>query len=188
VNRWLLSLTWLCLIGAFTAAQPPTSEKEDLKRMQGKWYLVGGHLEGKKVGENEAAALDWAFAIQANRVTKFIKGQIQESYSLSLDPTKSPKEVDMVQLDGLAKGAKIRGIFAVEDDTLKFCLRERFNGRPGKFGAREGSEDVYWILWKFDPKAIVYRRSLVIRMVGFAMSPVVQAALVEGQKKSKTPP
>jgi uncharacterized protein (TIGR03067 family) len=154
-----------------------------LEKLRGRWVCVGGNRDGKKTGAAEAAALELVFEFKGDRLLAFSKGKIKVAYSVKLAPHKSPREIDTVAVEGQAQGTKSRGIYALDGETLKLCLRDRLNGRPGTFTVPEGSEDMYWLLRREVPKVFVYQRSLAARMLGFAVSPVVQAAVVEGHKK-----
>jgi uncharacterized protein (TIGR03067 family) len=182
VKHLLWHLCWLGVLAPWAPAQPPT-EKEELDRFQGIWNCVGGNVAGKKIDDKEAAKLGWSFNIQGNRLTKTINGKTVESFALKLFTYRNPKEVDLEQLDGRDRGEKSRGIYAMDDEILRLCLRTKINGRPRTFDVPEGVDDVYLVLKKFVPKVTVYRRSLVTRMTGFTVSPAVAAAVVEAEKK-----
>ena|SRR5579862_2378446 len=167
------------MFATLAAVQPPT-EKEDLERLQGNWKCIGGNITGKNFGETEAATMGMTFAFKGDRLQTFVKGQPTLTRSIKLTPHKSPREIDTVNLDP-AKPTKGRGIYALDGDMLQICLREDLNGRPGRFAVAEGTNDLLLILRKEKPFA--YRRSLVTQLLGYAVSPVVRAAVVEGQKK-----
>jgi uncharacterized protein (TIGR03067 family) len=173
------SLVSAALLATGAAAQPPT-EKEDLERLQGTWKCIGGNVNGKTFGESEAATLGMAFAFKGDRLQTIVNGQPTMARSIKLAPHKSPREIDTVDLDP-AKPTKGRGIYALDGDMLQICLREDLNGRPGRFAVADGTNDRLWILRKDRPMA--FSRSLVTRLLGYAVSPVVRAAVVEGQKK-----
>jgi uncharacterized protein (TIGR03067 family) len=60
-----------------------------------------------------------------------------------LDPTKSPKTIDIVTLGGARKTAL--GLYQLDGDTLKLCLSldpAKVSERPKEFGSREGESRV----------------------------------------------
>jgi uncharacterized protein (TIGR03067 family) len=181
VHRWLLSLTALSLLTALAAGQPPT-DKQDLERLQGNWICIGGNFAGRSFGEAEAVEMVITFAVKGDRLQESEKGKLKATRSIKLSGQKSPREIDTVNLDP-TKLSKGRGIYAFEGDLLKICLRENLNGRPGKFEVREGSDDLYWILRRDQPKTVVEPRSLISQLFGYAVSPVMQAAVAKGLKK-----
>ena len=177
MKRKLFVLACICLAARPAAAQPPT-EKEELQRLQGNWRFVGGSIAGKSFSVVEAASKGMIFTIKGDHLIALVNGQPTQTRSIKLVTHKSPKEIDTVDL---SKGTKGRGIYALEGDSLKICLREDINGRPVKFAVPEGTDDMLLILKR--DMALVYRRSVVTRMFGFAVSPVLRAAIVETQKK-----
>jgi uncharacterized protein (TIGR03067 family) len=177
VNPKLFALAFLCLAAGSAGAQPPT-EKEELQRLQGNWRFVGGSIAGKSFTDAEAASKGMTFTIKGDHLIALVNGQPTLTRTMKLLTHKSPKEIDTVDL---GKGTKGRGIYALDGDSLKICLREDINGRPVKFAVPDGTDDMLLILKR--DTALVYRRSVVTRMFGFAVSPVLRAAIVETQKK-----
>jgi uncharacterized protein (TIGR03067 family) len=183
VKRVVPLICWLGLVLPWAPAQPPT-EQEEIDRLQGKWICVGIGKDGKSLDEKEVVKLDWMYTIQGKRITKTVKGKTAEIYGTKLYTYRVPKEIDLERQDGSEKGEKSRGIYALDDVTLKLCLRTpKLNGRPREFKAIEGGDDIVLVLRKFVPPVIIYRRSVTTRLVGFTVSPAVAAALVAAEKK-----
>jgi uncharacterized protein (TIGR03067 family) len=182
VHRWLFSLMAV-VFGTTMASSQPATEKQDLDRLQGTWTCIGGNFAGKSFSEAEAAKKQISLVVKGDRLQEFEKGKLRSTRALKLKvPLNSAREIDTVNLDP-TKLTRGRGIYAFEDELLKICLRENFNGRPGKFAVLEGTDDLYWILRRDQAKAVARPMSLVSRLFGYAVSPVVQAAVVEGLKK-----
>src|SRR5207249_8039647 len=58
-----------------------------------------------------------------------------------LDPTKSPKAIDMTWLDGHLKGQALAGIYSLEKGQLWLCyapLSKDSSNRPAEFKTRKG--------------------------------------------------
>ena len=55
--------------------------------------------------------------------------------SFTVDPTKSPKEIDFTFLDGPHKGEKCRGVYKLKGGSLWVCLEDPGSkaGRPTDF-------------------------------------------------------
>ena len=182
MKRCFFALICVSLLTTWAAAQP-ISEKNDLANFQGKWKLIGGTINGKKLSETEAVATAMTVIFQGDRLNTFFKGQPKGSFSFKVNTAKTPREIDTVDLDGPNKGLKTKGIYAIDEDILKICLRNKLNGRPSKFEVPEGVDDIYFLLRRDPPKAFAYRSSVVTRLLGFAVSPVIRAAVIEKQKK-----
>jgi uncharacterized protein (TIGR03067 family) len=57
-----------------------------------------------------------------------------------LDPSKSPKTVDVTVAEGLNKGAVMLGIYEISGDTLKVCFDPEGKKRPTEFKSASGSQ------------------------------------------------
>jgi uncharacterized protein (TIGR03067 family) len=71
-------------------------------------------------------------------------------FQVRLDPTKTPRAIDLTALDGDYAGAKSRGIYRIEGNMLKICIpnSEEVTERPSDFVVREESQLVLWTLWR----------------------------------------
>ena len=58
-----------------------------------------------------------------------------------LDPSKSPKTIDVTVTEGLNKGAVMLGIYEINGDTLKVCFDPEGKKRPTEFKSASGSAD-----------------------------------------------
>lgn len=56
-----------------------------------------------------------------------------------LDPSKSPKTIDMTLTEGPNKGAVMLGIYEIDGDTLKACFDPQGKKRPTEFKSAPGS-------------------------------------------------
>ncbi len=66
-----------------------------------------------------------------------------------VDPTKTPKTIDIVDID---KGRIIRGIYALKGDTLTICDRgAEKGGRPTEFATKPNSGFVLIVLNRVKP-------------------------------------
>ncbi|HYV34786.1 MAG TPA: TIGR03067 domain-containing protein [Gemmataceae bacterium] len=177
----LISLSCVGLLTTLSAAQTPAG-KDDMAKFQGKWRLVGGSVNGKKLGDAEAVAMDMMLSIKGDQIATYFRGVQKALLSFKIDPSKDPKEIDTVDLDGISKGVKSRGIYAIDGDTLKMTLRDKYNGRPGKFEVPEGVEDLYVIMCREKPPPQI-GTTFSTRMLGYAVSPVLRAAVLEPVQK-----
>src|SRR5262249_40196549 len=57
-----------------------------------------------------------------------------------LDPSRSPKAIDVTVTEGLNKGAVMLGIYEIDGDTLKVCFDEEGEKRPTEFKSAPGSQ------------------------------------------------
>jgi uncharacterized protein (TIGR03067 family) len=117
------------------ALDPKLAAAEDLKRLNGEWKVVALEANGKKA---PAAALEggrWSFSGAEVRFADAGE-ELGGKSSVKLDPSQSPKHIDLVGLEGAGKGMTSRGIYKLEKDRLVICLRDPKSadkGRPTTF-------------------------------------------------------
>jgi uncharacterized protein (TIGR03067 family) len=122
--------------------------KGELEKMKGNWTLVSTEGSGKK----RTAADFKEFSRKVTGNTYAVTIETEEGVQtigikiLKLDPSKSPKAIDVEMTDGAAKGKTFRGIYKFEDDTQVICLAVPDKDRPAKFDPKEGTVTV----WKRD--------------------------------------
>ena len=120
------------------AADDPSDQvKKDMTRLGGEWSMVSGQINGK--------AMPDAFLKGSRRVAKdgvttvTIGGMPFMKAKFTIDPSKKPKTMDYLMLEGLTKGKKQLGIYKLEGDTVTFCFASPGKERPSDFTAKEGS-------------------------------------------------
>jgi len=133
--RLRLVLPAVCLL---IAADDPTDQvKKDMERLEGEWSMVSGQINGK--------AMPDAFLKGSRRVAKdgvttvTIGGMPFMKAKFTIDPSKKPKTMDYLILEGLTKGKKQLGIYKIDGDIVKFCFATPGKDRPTDFTAKEGS-------------------------------------------------
>lgn len=133
----------LILIGFSLAAQaqPGDEAKRNQDRLQGTWKLVHSEVQGK----GYKVTNDIRVTFEKDIMISLAAGQIVGKYSVKLDPTKTPKEIDFVTLENQlapeSKGTKSCCIYELGIDCLK--VRSPTSGfpavRPKEFATKEGS-------------------------------------------------
>jgi RNA polymerase sigma factor (sigma-70 family) len=137
-----------------TAAEPPRDREsggakkpdkakdaavEELRALQGEWKVVALAENGRKATANDVKGMRWTF--KGTRLLGFDPGQPQKEFGeVRLDPTKEPKHIDIVSLEGNLKGKTLQGIYKREKGRLTVCLRDPGKGRPTEFTADAGSD------------------------------------------------
>src|SRR5262245_65938774 len=86
--------------------------------MEGEWTLVAMEVDGKAVNSKKLASAK--LTISKDQYTLGSRGK-QTEVELKLDPSKSPKEIDMTFLDGPNKDRVGKGIYEITDGKLKIC-------------------------------------------------------------------
>ena len=111
-----------------TAADPTTKDDE---KLQGPWQAISGETANEKL---PAAVLQGIKMTFAGAKVSLTRGAASGDASVTLDPTKTPKEIDLVASDG----SHSIGIYELDKDRLKICMVEaKGESRPTEFGAKD---------------------------------------------------
>ncbi len=65
----------------------------------------------------------------------------------AVDPSRNPKEIDMIGTEGDFARKTAQGIYSLEDNTLQICYTMPGKPRPNAFSSPAGS-GIYLIVWK----------------------------------------
>jgi uncharacterized protein (TIGR03067 family) len=130
--KWI---TFLSLLTGLVIADDQSSVddvKKEVERLQGSWKFVKVERDGEDlIG-------------QIGDVEMEIKGEEYTAPNIAakfkLDPSKSPKTIDLSYTQGPAEGQTVKGIYKLDGDSLTICraLAEVSN-RPSDFTAPAGS-------------------------------------------------
>jgi uncharacterized protein (TIGR03067 family) len=92
--------------------------------LQGFWHVV------KADQKEDALTDDWAIA--EKKITLHRGGKIVGSMSYKADATDYPKTIDLTPDRGPAKGKTLKGIYALDGNTLKICYVSPASHEPEK--------------------------------------------------------
>jgi uncharacterized protein (TIGR03067 family) len=108
------------VVGLLGAAQPPTDDpaKADLAKLQGEWTVKSIEIAGMPLPGGAPGKL----VIEG---AKF--GGLGGNMTIKLDPTKTPKEIDLVLG---ADGRKWMGLYKLDGESLTLCLAMIEKGKP----------------------------------------------------------
>ncbi len=138
----------LLVIGLLVAADDPKdTKKKELDKLQGTWTASTIEYNGEKVLGDLVKELKVVIAgdaltlkSEASEVEKYGKATIK------IDPTTTPKIVDFTISQGDEKGTSFEGIYDLDKDELKICLKPFGKERPAKFESKADSGDVLIVL------------------------------------------
>jgi uncharacterized protein (TIGR03067 family) len=123
--------------------------KKDLAKFQGSWNLISAERDGKKTPQEEAKKI--TLTIQANQFVLRKDSVIISEGSLTLDPTKTPKEIDESITTGPNKGKTFLAIYEIDDKHHKICFAAAGKERPTAFSSIPGSGQLLQV-WKRERK------------------------------------
>lgn len=112
------------------AGEKSVIEKE-LKKFQGTWIFESVEAGGKKV--DIAGFKGMTVTFEGDRFLVKQGDKVIQTATQKLDPSKSPKTLDVMVIDGLNKGSAMLGIYEFRGDTLWVCFDPEGKTRPTKF-------------------------------------------------------
>jgi uncharacterized protein (TIGR03067 family) len=135
----------LCAVGfaASGGSGSRADEKADLekevKKFQGAWTIESSETGGKKLPTDDLKGFVVTF--EGNKHTVKNGDAMIQIGTQKLDPTKSPKAIDVTMTEGPNKGAVMLGIYKFDGDTLIACFDPQGKKRPTEFKSEAGSEN-----------------------------------------------
>jgi uncharacterized protein (TIGR03067 family) len=121
-------------VGLLLGADAKDDGKKELEKFQGEWTVESGERDGQKFPEEVAKSLKRT--VKGDKTIVSREGQVVAEGTITLDPTKKPKTID-IKLD--ASGETVQGIYELDGDTLKICYAAPGMPRPKEFATKEGS-------------------------------------------------
>jgi uncharacterized protein (TIGR03067 family) len=134
-------------IGLLLGADGKDDAKSDAKKLQGKWTMTSGVLDGNEIPKDQVKG---EIVFKDNKYTWATGDGQSGSGTFTIDPSKKPKFMDSVPSDGPAQGQTIEEIYDVDGDSLKICMALPGNKRPTAFKAEAGSN--FWLFTYKRPK------------------------------------
>jgi RNA polymerase sigma factor (sigma-70 family) len=108
--------------------------KADRSKLQGKWQIVSAKTGGKEPEGDEAERI-----LKQQVVFDGEKVKLKKEATFSIDPSKSPKEIDLEVKDGPEREVGTwKGIYKLNDDELTICIVLPKTDRPTDFVSTEG--------------------------------------------------
>jgi uncharacterized protein (TIGR03067 family) len=144
------ALAVMALGGLTLAAASQTADaKKELGKLQGTWNVVALEANGQKA---PAELIKNAKLVFKGDTYTFHSGDQVIEGMVSLDLTKTPKQIDAKQLSGPGKGKTRKGIYQLEGDDLKLCLGQAGGDvRPKTFATAEGEPARLYVLKRAKP-------------------------------------
>lgn len=124
--------------GTGARADDKADVEKELRKFQGTWTFESVESGGKELPADGFKGMTVIF--QGDKYTVKKGDEVIQACTLKLDPSKSPKTLDVTVTEGLNKGAAILGIYEIRGDTLKVCFDPEGKKRPMEFKSASGSQ------------------------------------------------
>lgn len=134
-----LALGVLLVAAAGRADDPPPKQKkpkaptaaEELQRFQGTWQIESWEEGGKPPTAAELKKRGVFFGV--NLFVFRRDGKVHQAGSVQLDPSKTPRTINLSVKDGEGKDGVMLGVYELTADTLKLCFDPKGQDRPAGF-------------------------------------------------------
>jgi uncharacterized protein (TIGR03067 family) len=125
--------------GSGTLADDKADLEKEVRKFQGTWTFESSETGGMTLPADELKALILTFEGDKHTVKK--GDEVVQVGTQKLDPSKSPKTIDVTMTEGPNKGTVMLGIYEIDGDTLKVCFDLQGRKRPTEFKSAPGSEN-----------------------------------------------
>ncbi len=126
----------------FAADAQDDAAKKELEKFQGNWQLISMEREGKKTPPEDAKKL--TLTIQGNKFILRKDAVVISEGSMTLDPTKKPKEIDETISTDPNKVKTFLAIYEIDDEQPKICFAAAGKDRPTSFSSGSGQLLQVW--------------------------------------------
>jgi uncharacterized protein (TIGR03067 family) len=111
--------------------------KQEWGKLNGTWEVVRSTSDGEEVSLPRKVKL--ALTLKDGKYTFRQGDEVIEEGTVKIDPTTTPKSMEISAATGPDKGKTFRSIYEVKGDTQRVCEAPPGKPRPKAFGAKEGS-------------------------------------------------
>jgi uncharacterized protein (TIGR03067 family) len=120
---------------------PADARADDATALQGEWRIVAGEREGKKGSEKSVLDAAGKLVVEGEMFTLSGKNERPAKYKIRLDPSKTPKAINLTIQEGKHAGTTVAGIYALDGDRLRMCVPfagQDPTARPKDFATTDG--------------------------------------------------
>jgi uncharacterized protein (TIGR03067 family) len=117
--------------------------EDELKRFTATWRFVSIEAEGDQIPE-EVFRKD-TLVLKGKQFASYVAGKVVHGV-FTIDPTVTPKTIDITFTEGPGKGHSQKGIYELDGDTQKICIALPEKPRPTEFASKPGSGHVVEVL------------------------------------------
>lgn len=134
-------------VGALLGGDDPreSAAEADTEALQGTWEMVSLEINGQKIPEHQVRTS--RLVIQGHRYTPLYDDRVI-SERFTLDPSRTPRQIQFTYINGPRKGETVKGIYKLEGDRYIMCrAMGEDDDRPTDFTSRPDSGQAL-VVWR----------------------------------------
>jgi len=125
--------------GSGTPADDKAELEKEARKFKGAWTFESSVTGGDELPADHLKMFVVTFEGDKHTVKK--GDEVIQVGTQKLDPSKSPKTIDVTMVEGPHKGTVMLGIYEIDGDTLKVCFDPEGKTRPTEFKSPPGSKN-----------------------------------------------
>lgn len=136
MNQTSLYWTALLLVATGALGVPCPAAQQGAEQLKGTWGFVALESEEKGWDAPVATVQKWRWVVGDKEIAGPDPAAGHSKAAFKLNPSRSPKEIDITFPDGVGGRKTFQGIYKLEKGRLTICLRNDVNaarGRPMDF-------------------------------------------------------
>ena len=139
------SVALFCVVGFAASggsgilADDKAELEKEARKFQGTWTFESSVTGGEELPADDLKMFVVIFEGDKHTVKK--GDEVIQVGTQKLDPSKSPKTIDVTMVEGPHKGMVMLGIYEIDADTLKVCFDPEGKKRPTEFKSASGSKN-----------------------------------------------
>jgi uncharacterized protein (TIGR03067 family) len=130
------------LLGVGDGPATDDPSRGDLARLQGTWVTVSLVNDGKTPVDEKTPPKKGPITklvYEGNKWLVKVGDKTVATGTFKVDPTKSPKEIDIMDESGMTNARTKLAIYELDGDTYTYCIAPAGKPRPTEFTSKAGS-------------------------------------------------
>lgn len=127
--------------GSGILADDKADLEKETKKFQGTWNIESSVTGGQESPRDQLK--EFLLIFEGDKHTLKFGDKVFQVGTQKIDPSKSPKTIDVTMTEGPSKGTVMLGIYEIDGDTLKVCFDPEGKKRPTEFKSAAGSQNFF---------------------------------------------
>jgi uncharacterized protein (TIGR03067 family) len=151
VIRRIFAFTAIAVCPWVLTIQAQEQASREFAKQQGTWFASSFRRDGQETPQEIVRTI--TRTVVKDHVVWKRKSKSFAGTAMVLDPTQSPKSIDVIADGGPTRGKRVLGIYRLENDRLTICMADADQPRPKAFMAEKGSRQTLMVFTREKPQA-----------------------------------